>query len=110
MKLVSVVSVILMFVHCEGVTLPEFWKKYVLVVQENFTKYPEMNLPQILYPCHSFMQQAPDLVDMIPYLPPIIVWNPSVQFRYLFPQGLICTVCKNRRTESATGKKLEYRY
>ena len=85
-----------MFAHCDGVTFPEFWKKYLLAVQETFTKHPEMNLPQILYPCHSFLQQAPDLVDMVPYLPPIIVWNTLVQFRYLFPQGLMCTVCKDR--------------
>ena len=57
-------------------------------------------LPQIMLPNQLILgkgnEERQGLVSLIPYLPPVIIWNPLQQYRIYFPRGIKCPICEER--------------
>ena len=64
------------------------------------TQNPMLSLPQIILPNLFILgkgnKNVQGLVSLIPYLPPVIIWNPLQQYPTYFPRGMKFPICEER--------------
>ncbi len=80
--------------------IPDLWIKYVKWLEGYFQEFPNVCLPQILYPnqmmLSAYSKNRHDLDMSICCLPSVIVWDPLKQFPVIFAHGINCFSCENK--------------
>ena len=79
-------------------TFPPAWCAKIQAIcrmaEHNPVSYPPVPLPTIQLDCAT----APN-DPMNHLIPPILLWTPTEQFPSLFPNGILCPVCEENRSQ-----------